>query len=300
MATLAAGLSAGTYRLQSLGEEQETSGQILVQHGRASDATPASNQRHGAELARLLKPAHGEHPLEPCLRWAKSALADIQRIKDYSCTVVKRERVGSELLGPESMAVKVRHEPFSVYMRFSEPAKLSGREVIYVAGQNHDKLLAHVTGVRHRLLGTVALSPTGSLAMRDNRYPITELGIRRLVERLIKVGENDQKDARCEVRVSRSSLDGRPCMCIEVEHPHRQADLKFHLARIYVDAERNLPLHYEAFDWPTDADETPALIEQYTYRDLKVNRGFDDQDFDPENPDYAFSRGGDSKTAMAH
>ena len=298
MATLIVGLSAGAYCLQTLGEEQKTARQMVPQDQLSSD-TPDRIQGRCADLTRLLKPLHGEHPLEPCLRWAKTARADIQRIKDYSCTVIKRERVGGELLGPQSMTVKVRHEPFSVYLRFSEPAKLEGREVIYVAGQNHDKLLAHVTGVRQRLLGTVALRPTGSLAMRDNRYPITELGILRLVERLIEVGQNDQKDTHCEVRVSSSSLNGQSFMCIEVEHPRPQAGLKFHLARIYVDAERNLPLRYEAYDWPTRVEQSPALIEQYTYLDLRVNRGFGDQDFDPGNPDYAFSRGSDSKTAMA-
>ena len=85
--------------------------------------------------------------------WAKSALADIRRIKDYSCTVVKRERVGDSLAGPQSMIVKVRHEPFSVYLRFAEPAKLRGREAIYVDGQNHDKLLAARDGCAAPIAG---------------------------------------------------------------------------------------------------------------------------------------------------
>ena len=135
--------------------------------------------------------------------------------------------------------------------------------------------------------------------MQGNRYPVTELGIRRLVERLIDVAQTDLKDADCEVRISRSSLDGRPCTCIEVEHPYPQDGLLFYQARIYVDRERNLPLRYEAFDWPSSVGADPELIEQYTYLDLKLNRGFSDQDFDVETPEYSFSRGTASKTAMA-
>ncbi len=301
MATVVAGLSAGIYTFRSSGEDDAASRRFLTAyHGLVGDHQPGNSNNHADRAVRLSKLAPGEHPLEPCLRWAQSALADIRQIKDYSCTVVKRERVGGALIGPQSMDVKVRHEPFSVYLRFQEPANVRGREVIYVQGRNRDKLLCHVTGVRHRMLGTVALRPTGRLAMTDNRYPITEIGILRLVERLIEVGQSDMKDSDCEVRITRASIQDRPCTCIEVEHPRPQPGLRCHLAKVYIDDERNLPLNYEAYDWPKDAGDAPELIEQYTYLDLKVNRGFSERDFDVENPDYAFSRNAGSNVAHAH
>src|SRR4051812_38925529 len=58
-------------------------------------------------------PAVDQHPLIPALRMAKDSLAHIQAdIRDYSCTMMKRERVNGKLNEAEFMFLKVRHEPF--------------------------------------------------------------------------------------------------------------------------------------------------------------------------------------------
>ena len=67
-----------------------------------------------------------EHPLMPALRWAREGLARIEKIQDYSATLVKRERIGSKLGDYQYMFVKVRHKPFSVYMNFLAPAAVKG------------------------------------------------------------------------------------------------------------------------------------------------------------------------------
>ena len=53
------------------------------------------------------------------------------------------------------MALKIRcgrdtdqgHQPFSVYMKFLKPRAVAGREVIWVKGQNDNKLIAHEGGL---------------------------------------------------------------------------------------------------------------------------------------------------------
>ena len=60
----------------------------------------------------------GEHPLMPALRWAYSGVKNIEKVQDYSATIVKRERIGNTVGGYEYMFVKIRHKPFSVYTRF--------------------------------------------------------------------------------------------------------------------------------------------------------------------------------------
>ena len=62
----------------------------------------------------------------------------------------------------------------------------------------------------------------------------------------------------------------------------------YHLARIYVDDELNLPIRYESFDWPAKAGGEPQLLEEYTYQNMKVNNGFTDTDFSVTNPKYGF------------
>lgn len=246
---------------------------------RVAQANPGTSSRE--------QPA--EHPLMPTLRWAHDGLSDIEALKDYSAVLVKRERVGGKVGDYEKMFVKVRHRPLSVYMYFLSPANLRGQEVIYVEGQNDGKMWARGSGIRGQMFGTVSLKPDGVIAMQGNRYPITEIGILNLVRRLIEVAEADTKYGECEVKFYQGAKVGdRVCTCIEVVHPVPRRNFRFHLARIFVDDELNMPIRYEAYSWPTSPDGAPELIEEYTYLDLKLNVGFTDADFDIRNPNYQF------------
>ena len=230
--------------------------------------------------------AAGEHPLTPMIRWAKSLRGDLAAIKDYTATLIKRERVGKQVLGPEHMALKLRQKPFSVYLRFLAPADMRGREVIYVDGRNDGKFQVHLTGFQ-QLLGTISLKPNDPLALTDNRHPITETGILNLVDRLIEVGEQDLKHGDCMVRVLRTTVQGNDAFCIEVDHPQKKPEFLYYRAKIYIDQARKLPVRFEAYDWPQTGGE-PPLLEEYTYLDLKLNVGLTDIDFETKNPEYGF------------
>ena len=230
-----------------------------------------------------------EHPLMPALRWARDGVGNIEKLQDYSATLVKRERVNGKVAGHEYIFLKVRHNPFSVYMYFLGPATLKGREVLYIQGQNDGKMWAHGTGLQKTMFGTISLPPDGLIAMRGQRYPLTEVGLLNLVRRLIEVAEEDTKYGECEVKFFKGAkINGRLCTCIQVVHPVPRRNFLFHLARIFVDDEFNIPLRYEAYDWPGKEGDKPELIEEYTYLDLKLNNGFADADFDTRNPDYRF------------
>jgi hypothetical protein len=245
-------------------------------------ATPAA--------APELRPGDpNEHPLMPALRWAREGIVNIEKLQDYSATVVKRERVANKVGDYQYMFVKVRHRPFSVYMYFLNPAALKGQEVVYVSGANEGKMWAHATGIRDTMFGTLSLKPDGVIAMQGQRYPLTELGILNLTRRLIDVAEQDIKYGECEVKFFKGAkIDKRVCTCIQVTHPVPRRNFLFNVARIFVDDELNVPIHYEAFDWPKEAGGQPELIEQYTYLNLKLNNGFTDADFDTHNPNYHF------------
>ena len=230
-----------------------------------------------------------EHPLMPALNWAKQELPRIEAIQDYSATVVKRERIDGKLGNHEYMFIKVRHKPFSVYMYFLGPPALKGQEVIYVEGLNDGKMWAHTVGLQDTLVGTVSLSPTGFIAMRGQRYPITELGVLTLIRRLVQIGERDSKYGECDVQfIDGAKINERNCTCIQVIHPVPRSNFLFHIARIFVDNEYNAPVRYESHDWPKEEDGQPELIEEYTYLDMKFNNGFTNADFDTRNPNYKF------------
>lgn len=251
---------------------------------------PAATPRVAANNNRPNPPANpNEHPLEPALRMAYAAVANIDaNIQDYSAVMVKRERIGNTLNEQEFMYIKIRHKPFSVYMYFLGPPKLRGQEAIYVEGQNNGNLLGHGVGIR-KIAGTVPLQPTGALAMKGQRYPITEIGFLNLTKRLIQVAEQDKKYGECEVKFYQGAkINKRSATCIQVVHPVRRSNFRFNKALVFVDDELNIPVRYEAYDWPATPGGQPQLIEEYTYTDIKLNNGFTDADFDVKNPNYGF------------
>ncbi len=232
-----------------------------------------------------------EHPIMPALRWAKAGLPHIDAIDDYCCTMVKQERVNGELKPAQHLFLKVRHRPFSVYVYFLTPEEERGQEAIYVAGQNNGNLVAHAVGLRHKLVGAVSLKPDGMLAMQGARYPITNVGLANLVRELVAVGENDIQYGESEVAFFQGAkVNGRVCTCVEFKHPVQRKEFRYHMARIFVDDELNLPVHYEAYDWPTKPGAEPLLTERYTYLNLKISNRFTDADFDPANPAYGFAK----------
>lgn len=252
------------------------------------------------DLQPGLEPA--AHPLAETVRLAEQTYNSIQeRVYDYTCLLVKRERIDGMLGDYEYMAVKLRSErrsggkvitPFSVYLKYLAPRKFKGREAIYVAGANDGDMLARKGGRRASYLD-FWLDPKGRLAMRDNRYSITEMGIENLVKRLIEAANADMEYREVIVKTyERAKLDGRICTVYEVTHPIQRKHFSFHIARIFFDDELRLPIRYASYTWPDpDEDEVgPQLVEEYTYRKLKMNVGLSDADFDYKNPEYGFSK----------
>jgi Protein of unknown function (DUF1571) len=241
-----------------------------------------------------------KHPVQGCLQLAREALERIDRdIRDYTCLLVKRERINGQLGQPEKIFVKVRHKqiqnnccvvPFAVYMKFLAPEKVQGREVLFVRESAKSPLLVRNGGRRLAYL-TLSLDPNSRLAMIGNRYPITEFGIKRLTERMIDLGSKELGFDECEVAIqSNVSFDDgeQRCTCIEVKHPAARSVYDFHIARVYIDDALQIPVRFESYDWPASANEQALLKEEYTYTDLKVNIGLTEEDFNANHPSYGF------------
>jgi hypothetical protein len=245
----------------------------------------------------------GRHPLIPALQIAQQSYRHLrQHVRDYTCVFVRRERMEGQLGPHEYMLAKVRHQgqgfagqatPFGVYLKFLKPASVAGREVLYVQGRYDDRLVVRNGGKRMAYVVT-ELRPNSDLAMRDNRYPLTEFGIENLVRRLIQVAQEDiESNAPCEVKIYRQAkIDGRPTMGIQVRHTQQREGMRFYLARIFWDRELQVPVLFESYDWPPQPGGNPPLLEQYAYRNLRLNVGLSDTDFDRDNPDYRLRREG--------
>ncbi len=244
-------------------------------------------------------PATSGHPLDPALQVARSSLQTIQQgIADYSAILIKRELIDGALTDYEYMGIKVRNRklvngridvPFSVYMAFLKPATLKGREVIYVENKHSGNIVAHEGGMKGRFLPTVNLDPNGMMAMRGQRYPITDIGLENLVVKLIEKGERDRQRDECEVNFQKGAkVGGRECTVLSVLHPFERPYFDFHIAQVFIDDELNVPVRYCAYAWPQQGTTEPILLEEYTYQNVKTNIGLTDADFDQSNKKYNF------------
>lgn len=243
-------------------------------------------------------PEEADHPLDPAVKVAQLGLErGRQTIKDYTAVLHKQERIGGKLAPKEIVKLKIRYDsiasgmeqsPMSVYIKFLEPKDKAGREVIWRKGHNRGKLTVH--GYMFGRGFQMNLPPDGYLAMQGNRYPMTEIGFETLVLRMIEKGIRDKKYGECEVNINRTAnINQRPCTLIEIIHPQERDHFEFHIAKIFIDDELNIPLRYAAYSWPKEEGGKPVLEEQYTFTDVELNVGLTDQDFDTKNPEYNFN-----------
>ncbi|TWT76905.1 hypothetical protein Pla123a_23300 [Posidoniimonas polymericola] len=225
----------------------------------------------------------GEHPLMPCIRLAEQGLAEINNnIRGYSATLTKQERIDGKVTPAQRIALKVRHDPFSVYVKFVQP--FAGREVLYNSATNKHKLVALEGSGWKRKIGKVWLPVDGRMALDGQRYPITLTGMKYLTEELLRIAKEDVKYGECETKYAVVPVDGRPCTMIQVQHPVPRKNFRFYIARIFVDHEHRIPTGYDAYSWPMNQGDGPQLEESYFHTDVVLNPGLTDADFDAENP----------------
>lgn len=239
--------------------------------------------------------------LDEVLELAKHALATMEEtVEDYTARFTKQERITSGVLSEKTMMdIKVQTRlrnktndaPMRVYLAFLAPEATNGREVIWGKDLYDGKMAVHEVSL---LLSwkTIWLNPTGMLAMAGQRYPISEIGVTGLVEKLIERGAKDLGNPDVTASFTRDyEYDGLICELIQVKRakPSGGKD-DFSLAEIIFDPDRMLILSYQSFGW-ADRDAPDAvvpLLESYQYSDLKTNVGLTDEDFDVTNENYSF------------
>lgn len=253
-----------------------------------------------ALVASLATSARGQqraHPLDPALQMAHKSLRHIQaNVDDYTALFTKRCRVNGELGELQYVNVKIRNRkiqsgeittPMGVYLKFLKPSSVKGREIIWAESQNAGKLVAHDAGLFNLI--SVKLDPNGIVAMRGQRYPITEIGIEKITEKLIETVERDRQYGECEVKFFKNAKIGNAsCTMVQVTHPIQREHFDFYRARVYFDDALKMPVRYAAWSWPSKPGEQPLLEEEYTYHHVRVNVGLTDEAFETSNSEYQF------------
>ncbi|MDF1843854.1 MAG: DUF1571 domain-containing protein [Rubripirellula sp.] len=232
------------------------------------------------------------HPLTDVLAYAKSRSDYLKaNIQDYTGRLIKRERINGKLQSYQFIDVKMRCEqtldnevvPMAVFMRFLAPRNLKDRRILYVDGQNNNRMLVRKGGVSLQNV-RLKIDPNGANARRESKYPVTDIGFNMMIDQLCSRAKqdmaNDPTGENTRVTHFRAAKVGdRVCTRIQVVHPERGEGIEFHEANLYVDDELQLPIRLTVHGWPEKPADDKPLIEEYTYTKLRVNVGLSDAEF---------------------
>ena len=211
----------------------------------------------------------------------------IEDIPDYTATFLKQERVDGALQDLQTIQLKLRHKPFSVYMKWLEGGD-EGRQVLFVQGQNDDHLQVRLGGIKSRL-PVVSLEPTSSMAMQESRHPITEMGLSELARQVHEYRNRDcslKRGVRWEMLPDQKHLD-RDCDCWIIQYDSPEVEPTYRKTITYIDKQLALPISVRNYGWPDEGVDTsdPAaldeatLIEYYGYTDIQFETRLSDADF---------------------
>jgi hypothetical protein len=222
----------------------------------------------------------------------KKGRSFLETLPGYTARFSKQEAVGGVLLDEQILRLKCRCEPFSVYL-FWETGD-SGREVLYVEGENNGRMLAHDGGWKARL-PAIYLSPHASLAMRDARYPVTHAGFQGLIAMMLRIHEADLDGARlasCKLD-DHAEFNGRRCWEFTILYKNAEVSPEYRKSVTLIDQAWSIPVKSRHFDWPHQDDSTgdpdeETLVESYEFTHIDFDHPPQGVDFQPDNPQYQF------------
>ncbi len=266
----------------------------------ATPAQPVVEPTPQAEIlqvsANITVDPHREAVLQ-YIEWLEKGYDRLKSAGHYTATFFKQERLGNDLTEGDVAEIKVRHSPFSVYMKWTEGEP--GKELLFVEGANDGKMLVKQVGWKARLLPIVKVDPQCVLAMSQSRYPVTQMGLLALVETLIADRQRDLSSNpafQCRMFENETCND-RPCVRFVLEYGSPEDSATYRKSDLFIDKEHGVPLEISNYTWPEkdwgddwgcEEMDDATLIEYYSYCDLRLGVELADLDFDGTNEEYGF------------
>ncbi len=216
-------------------------------------------------------PAPAAHPMDEPLRLLEKAQQAFATVQDYSCTMIKQERLGGTLSQPQIITLMVKQQPFSVYMKWHQPKTCVGQEACYVEGKNNGQMRVRSAGILGSV-GFVSVDPTDPRAKKTSNHLITESGLSNLMNRFQDRWASEKKFNRVLVKVGEYEYNKRRCTRVETAYRENVPGAPFYRGVVYFDKELSVPIRVELYDWPrSGAPAGGELIETYSYINLKLN-----------------------------
>ena len=228
------------------------------------------------QIAARIAETPESNPLLPALKLGQKALTSLDDVADYEAVFVKKEVVNGKLI-EQKMQIRFRERPFSVRLKFIEPNE--GREVLYIDGRNGNKMLVQETGLAS-LVGPVSLDPRGSMAMQYTLHPITQIGVKNMLNRVMDHWLAERSNESVSVKFYPNARIGQTeCQVVEATHPTEGPATKPHRVRLYVDKNNGMPIRVQHVTIPSRAGEQESIIADYAYLSMKTNIGLTDKQF---------------------
>lgn len=253
-----------------------------------SDVVPAP---HDASDAREANP--DQTAIEQIVSQLERGIDHLERVPSYTAIFEREERIDGEMKEPQQMELKLRHAPFSVYMKWLNGDK--GRELLYTANENDGRMLVKLGGWKGNLLPTLKLDPHSERAKTESRHPVTQAGLVNLAREIIHHRQRDLKTGvlpKCSVTPG-LLFEGRRVTKLEVEYDSQSNSSVYRKAITLIDEELNLPVYVENYTWPnqnTKNLDEETLVERYAYTEIRIEDQLADAIWDHGNPDYRFTR----------
>jgi hypothetical protein len=254
-----------------------------------------SQALHAADHATAKDPANDEL-LARNTAELERGYSRLRSAQTYTATFRKQERIDGELLEEQVMDVKLRHSPFSVYMKWTEGEV--GREMLYVDGEHDGKMVVHAGGLRGRIIPAVKLDPESSLSMSESRYPVTKAGLLNLTREVIEYRKQNLAnghDVRCE-QLADEEIAGRTCHRYLITWNNQSESPTYRKSIHCLDKESSLLVAIQSYGWPEDESVSPesldeaTLIEHYCYSNVQLGEALAASEFDTSNEGYNFRR----------
>lgn len=262
---------------------------IAPTSSRQAESADARDHATSADTSELT----AERALQAKVKMLKKGQQFLESIPGYTVKFTKQEVVRGELLAEQSMLLKYRRQPFSLYLCWLTGD--TGREVLYIAGTQEGRMLAHDGGWKARL-PSILLAPHATLAMHDTRYPVTDAGFQGLIALMLKAHQHDFDGLRLASCVAEHDMtfQGRKCSVFTTQYQSPDVSPVYRKSITLIDQEWNIPVKSLHFDWPTESTALAAdvdaatLLESYEFSDFDFSQPPTDEDFSRENPAYHF------------
>jgi len=221
-------------------------------------AAPGGPKPRLEELRALSRPAlaerlRGTSP-EDLLALGRDG---VRALGAYRTRVVKQERIGGELLPPQTIEVSVRSSPRALRLEYVAGPK-KGRRLVWRGDVRPSEMLVREAGILG--LASMWIDVDGKLAHKDTNHRVSDLGFGPALD----LFESDLRKGRAQGGHTRRDrgFDNRGRYCLEYTAPPGARGLYAERTSICIDPRFAVPVLIEVFD-------RQGLLERYDYGDVR-------------------------------